>query len=495
MFIKVIQTLLVDTMGITTPSELHSCPNSTTRKFSAGTSTTASYQKTRFWNLTNVASMFYIFLSLSLMVLLIVVIPFYASSIYEDCDSQGHFQYDAYQKHLWSDFHFNFKDPMKSLLDLWNYSSLVSVSLTFGKFSFSQAKWINLAFDIVFGRCTQVILGFVSYRVISGFLLYVMEETAVPNRLYTNISFRGCSPISLYRVCTVTPQSQLWKDRKASLFVIGLVLGHMIAFPSIAGAMTGYPTMFEAHMKVQEGEATVKLDSPDVHQLFVHIGNCSIFDYPKACNLWGNDTSVGILETNLTVSNGLNEKNADFLVDQILNQEQYCQNESPGEWCSQFQLPNGTNVTVSPTGSLNISDVPGTVFEYDGSLYNNSEVNKNGLCIPTAHYHWGFSYKILFIFSVLNLLWAIAMWALWLVSHKNDGIRHGHGMYRAAVDLVDATKETIGDSIYFLSDEQIERKLNEARVGFVKPDAYGQHLTAWDWKEPYRRKYRSDSAA
>ncbi|KAK0609180.1 hypothetical protein DIS24_g12418 [Lasiodiplodia hormozganensis] len=82
------------------------------------------------------------------------------------------------------------------------------------------------------------------------------------------------------------------------------------------------------------------------------------------------------------------------------------------------------------------------------------------------------------------------MWSLWIMASGEYGIRTDYGMYRAAVDLVAVMKGALSDNMEELSNAEMKEKLNESKVGILRPDKDAQHVIPWDWTEEYEDKHK-----
>lgn len=110
---------------------------------------------------------------------------------------------------------------------------------TFGKFSFSTAKTIDVAWDILIGRCVQMLAWWVGYSVFCDALLRAIERHPASFRIFQRIALEGPSLISLWtltkEICTVKS-----KRTKLLFFHIWISTIHIICIPLFLSAMTGY---------------------------------------------------------------------------------------------------------------------------------------------------------------------------------------------------------------------------------------------------------------
>ncbi|KAL1641913.1 hypothetical protein SLS58_005749 [Diplodia intermedia] len=250
-----------------------------------------------FWTIANSLALIYVLASIAFPIVLFVPVSGKIKDLYEMCDADGHFDYDA--EDVDPEYTYYSKEIgyyYKSFVNLFSRPSIVTVTLAFGNYKFEQAKWIDLAWDIGVGRIGQMLLVSISYVVITRSMLRAMETTAVPHRLFADISFLGPSSLmTLWRVVTVTPKSQLWKVWKGRLLVITLIMAYLIAFPTMVSAMTGYITTYTTQIKIEE--VSVDYDSDELQYVEFAIGNCSVFDRSDGCHIISLPEGLEIFET------------------------------------------------------------------------------------------------------------------------------------------------------------------------------------------------------
>ncbi|KAK5741520.1 hypothetical protein LTR17_003958 [Elasticomyces elasticus] len=120
----------------------------------------------------------------------------------------------------------------------WMPSLFLSVTLGFGTFTFSEAKVIDVAWDLVVGRGGQFLLTLVTYPVVRRVLQYRMETTPATFRLFSSIALgHSLSFSSLHALCTPPKAFVRRICLHSALVLIGL---YLLAFPTILSIMTSY---------------------------------------------------------------------------------------------------------------------------------------------------------------------------------------------------------------------------------------------------------------
>lgn len=110
---------------------------------------------------------------------------------------------------------------------------------TWGRFLFSTAKTIDVAWDIVVGRGVQILAWWAAYVVFSDALLRVIERHAASFRIFQRIALEGPSLLSLWTLCKELLAVK--SKRTRTLFAYMLVsTSYVLSIPMFLGAMTGY---------------------------------------------------------------------------------------------------------------------------------------------------------------------------------------------------------------------------------------------------------------
>ncbi|KAF4537207.1 uncharacterized protein LTHEOB_11585 [Lasiodiplodia theobromae] len=243
------------------------------------------FKKHDFWTISNTLAFIYVLASIAFPIALFIPISGQIKGIYDTCSPDGDFDRNAPDLNPLYDYYtYEAGFYYTSFVHLFSIPSLVTITIAFGRYSFAQAKWIDLIWDIGVGRIGQVILVSISSRVITRSMLYAMETHPIPHHLFVGISFQNqASANALWSFLTVTPKHHLWKVWKGRLLVIALIIIYLIAFPTITSAMTGYITTFTTKIKIDD--ISVDISSPNLGTILFTIGNCSVFGRNGTCHL------------------------------------------------------------------------------------------------------------------------------------------------------------------------------------------------------------------
>ncbi|KAI0852834.1 hypothetical protein F5Y00DRAFT_272463 [Daldinia vernicosa] len=129
---------------------------------------------------------------------------------------------------------------------IWTSSSFFDISLGFGNLTFAEAKVIDISWDIVIGRGGQALMAFMSWRVFADYVTTSMEFAPVTFTVFSIIFLQDepsfFSTISIIRAFI---SGRGLKSKVAMVFMV-LTMVFIIAWPTVAGAMTGYTTIGKA---------------------------------------------------------------------------------------------------------------------------------------------------------------------------------------------------------------------------------------------------------
>jgi hypothetical protein len=110
---------------------------------------------------------------------------------------------------------------------------------TFGKFSFSQVKTIDILWDLLVGRGVQLLAWWAAYTVFSDALLRAIERHPASFSIFQSIALEGPGLGSLW-----TLTRELWvaksKRTRALFLYMFWSTAYVLFVPIVLGAMTGY---------------------------------------------------------------------------------------------------------------------------------------------------------------------------------------------------------------------------------------------------------------
>jgi hypothetical protein len=130
--------------------------------------------------------------------------------------------------------------------------NLFALDATFGRFSFSQVKTIDILWDLLVGRGAQALAWWASYTVFCDALLRVIERHPASFTIFQRMALEGPGLHSLW-----TLTKELWRAKSARTRALFLYMfwstAYVLLVPIVLGAMTGYDSTSIAWIDLQGG--------------------------------------------------------------------------------------------------------------------------------------------------------------------------------------------------------------------------------------------------
>ncbi|KAF1349222.1 hypothetical protein EJ07DRAFT_55095, partial [Lizonia empirigonia] len=122
----------------------------------------------------------------------------------------------------------------------WSRSGFFQITLGFGRLSFTQAKAIDVIWDIVIGRGGQGLLALISWQVFVNYVTTSMEVAPVTFNTYRVVFLQNVSLIlAIPRIIRDFVRRRGLHSKFAMYFMVFTILFTLV-FPSLGSAMTGY---------------------------------------------------------------------------------------------------------------------------------------------------------------------------------------------------------------------------------------------------------------
>jgi len=125
-----------------------------------------------------------------------------------------------------------------------------ALDTTFGQYTFSQVKAIDIAWDVGVGRGLQLLASWASYIIFCDALLKAIERHPASFITFQRIALEGPGLKSV-----ATLMVELWaaksKRTKALFFYMLWATAYIIALPIVIGAMTGYDATAVAWIDIE----------------------------------------------------------------------------------------------------------------------------------------------------------------------------------------------------------------------------------------------------
>ncbi|KAI1173350.1 hypothetical protein F4777DRAFT_558166 [Nemania sp. FL0916] len=131
----------------------------------------------------------------------------------------------------------------------WDSSGFFQITLAFGNFTFSEAKILDVAWDIVVGRVGQGVLAYFSWRVFADYATVSMEYMPMTYSTFTIFFLeRGPSPTSTWKLLKDFILYRRLKSKISTAWVLFSAL-FVLLWPTLAAAMSGYSPVLGAYVK------------------------------------------------------------------------------------------------------------------------------------------------------------------------------------------------------------------------------------------------------
>ncbi|KAF2181873.1 hypothetical protein K469DRAFT_258610 [Zopfia rhizophila CBS 207.26] len=363
---------------------------------------------------------------------------------------------------------------------------LFVLDLTFGSFPFSQAKLIDVAWDLFIGRGCQLIAWLISYTVFSDALLRVIERHPASYQTFTHIALEGPSLASTWALLKDLFRTR--SKRTWTLFAYMLLsIVYVLSMPTVLSAMTGYVNTSIGWVDVEDSNEQIIPAANFKAGWFVYsAGNvtlnstCSASDQIQQwavleserddyCDcMLPNGTVLPIRTWRLRHPGNISRYYRDgynftscnpHFSNNTKTFENYYDKKTHN--CKLFSLPRlilADMLAGNATFNITISghDYNVDTLNYTKGFCNNNkgytylELTGRSRCLPdTANpsYKWGFSTMLSGVVIIVNFIWALTMYTVWQDAQFNSTlVKSGYAMtqLRAAFTLATAARAKTG---------------------------------------------------
>lgn len=146
---------------------------------------------------------------------------------------------DCYPNGLW-------KEAPGATWRIMDSSYFFTPNLSFGTFTFTQVKVVDIAWDLIIGRGGQMLLAWVNYRVFNEWLVYHMEMHLTSYKMYAAVAFQTTTmgTLGVLGKEFLAFGKGTWNRFFRWLAMLCMILSTMyvLSFPTLMAAMTGYIT-------------------------------------------------------------------------------------------------------------------------------------------------------------------------------------------------------------------------------------------------------------
>ncbi|KAI1363668.1 hypothetical protein F5Y08DRAFT_354276, partial [Xylaria arbuscula] len=217
----------------------------------------------------------------------------------------------------------------------------LALDLTYGNFTFTQAKVIDVAWDTVIGQGGRLFHGWILYRcIIYPLLVLAMEISTVTYPYYTTLSFSQASFKTLVESFKMLRLTRSYSILFCTILLI-YTLTYTLLFPLVWSAATGYVSLSHK-LYAMPGDEIVSLDSE-------HLSLCWVLD-PTKLNLSAPLIEIGPDFSTLLSNSGRTSDNS--VRESCLN----LTNQDSGKW-RKLDLQYGSTGWKAKSADRTIWDV------------------------------------------------------------------------------------------------------------------------------------------
>ncbi|KAH7074876.1 hypothetical protein BKA63DRAFT_553768 [Paraphoma chrysanthemicola] len=128
-------------------------------------------------------------------------------------------------------------------------SGFFQITLGWGRLSFTQAKVIDVAWDIICARGGQALIAYISWHVFTNYVTTSMEIGPIAFSTYRTVFLRNESLVyAIYRLFRNFARRRQLHSRIAMAFMV-ITMIFILIFPSFSSAMTGYSASVKSYVR------------------------------------------------------------------------------------------------------------------------------------------------------------------------------------------------------------------------------------------------------
>ncbi|THW86313.1 hypothetical protein D6D15_07466 [Aureobasidium pullulans] len=377
--------------------------------------------------------------------------------------------------------------------------------IVFEDISFTAAKVIDLAWNMLVGRGYQAIAAYACYRLFTGILYLTAEQQSISARTYSAVAFYATSLWSSESIFRTIRLEKLRLFNKLAFVWMLISVMYLLFVVTMADLMTGYVAGQAMWLKYPNGTMmeTGPINETALFNIVLDVQNAHL----PPQNITMPDKMA--IEPNWTLSAGgihmavipssPESKNGTMIFESCLNVNEmglyYVDaylDPRPGNPYGPYWYSSGDYryndpprqkllTSYSAESCLNLFNF-GTTDLFQLPNYSPNMTwwrdEKNFRCLPSETYSWGFSYQCTILLTSINSIWLLVTVSLWLhVELKSQFLqkRGPLGTWRAVIDLANAVQERLGRDTGAYTEAQLEKE-----IGKIQPLTYSIEQDAPD---------------
>lgn len=136
--------------------------------------------------------------------------------------------------------------------DFWGYGGFFEITMGYGGFTFTQAKAIDVGWDVVVGRGGQALLAFISSSVFARYITSTMQVSPITFNTFKTI-FVARDANTAMGVCGLIRDFTRRKslpNKVATVFMV-VTMVFVLVFPTFVSSMSGYSANVQSFVEDQ----------------------------------------------------------------------------------------------------------------------------------------------------------------------------------------------------------------------------------------------------
>ncbi|KFY03631.1 hypothetical protein O988_01351 [Pseudogymnoascus sp. VKM F-3808] len=328
--------------------------------------------------------------------------------------------------------------------DAWSsWSSLFEINIRTRNLSFTAAKLIDVAFDVIVGRGGQAVLAWMAYRVYTDVLIRVAEKSQVRYDLFAAVTIKPNDFLTFAKTAASIPGTpHLWA--KSTLLWMVLAMAYLLAYPTLVSTATSLVAGAVTSVRL-DGGGTAPL-VPYVTSAAYSIANSGIDGRPDpwilsvdyVTQLPNGACDMGIFSNHAFGGHGEDDHTL------VVNGTAYKLSDKAVITCG-FHWQDAFY-------PFNVSAVHTDVMEelFPGKL----------VCLPDGNnYQWGASWELLVLILIVHIAWSASLLLVWIEATAHSPLvcqGRKMSMWRAILDLSRPLLMRLGSNGGMLDSDQLE---------------------------------------
>ncbi|KAI0889345.1 uncharacterized protein GGS22DRAFT_153679 [Annulohypoxylon maeteangense] len=331
-------------------------------------------------------------------------------------------------------------NPIISEYNAWAMSGFFKINLGFGNLTFTEAKVVDIFWDIIIGRGLQASMAFMSWHVFTIYVTTLMEFTPVTYAVFFTVFLQNEPTLySTFSIVRAFISQRRLRSRIAMVFMIWS-MSFLMVWPTIVGAMTGYTTVIEALVLDYKGHYIPFKEFQPIAYV-IHDGWRVNLTANYIVSLYGSGKTaekepiVNFLHNSFCgacVFGTISDSGVDCSIQEeasnYVSKYGFFGLNHTASTFGRIEIPSPVlNISafyINPVGefygSSQFGNLSNAAFVYSNQTYPLTYVIENGSCQPTVNrLKWGFSFIQVFFALLFLTVWTIGTSILWHEARSN----------------------------------------------------------------------------